>query len=252
MNATVLILAGDGINCEEATENAFRLQGLQCKTVLINQLISRPQILDEVQCLALPGGFSFGDELGSGQILALKIKATLKDELKNFAQKKKPIIGICNGMQALAKLGLLPFPFEGDNNLSMGGNVQGHFINKWCKIEYHKNHCHWIKWADSKYLDLIEQYPYLPIRHGEGRYLFKNQNILEKVEDQNLVVMRYSENQNGSQNKIAAITDPEGLILGMMPHPEAAMELSLLPMKKAFGPGPGHLFFNSIAHFLKQ
>lgn len=252
MKPTVLILAGDGINCEEATENAFVSHGFRCRTVLINELSSKKYLLNDSQCLALPGGFSFGDELGSGQILALKIKSKLFHELSDFVAKKKPIIGICNGMQALAKLDLLPFPLLEENNLSMAANIQGHFINKWVQIEMNESECHWVKWAGPSYLELARNYPYLPIRHGEGRYLFKDQQVLKKIEDQKLVVARYVIDQNGSQNKIAALTDPSGLILGMMPHPEAALDLTLFPMTKSFGPGPGHLFFNSIKNFLKQ
>lgn len=256
--AKFLILAGEGINCERETEKAIVSCGGEAKIVLCNQLIKEKSLLTNSQGLVIPGGFSFGDELGSGQVLALKIKGFLQDELQQFILDKKPLLGICNGMQVLAKLGLLPFPsdfFEikkEDRSLSMASNSQGHFIDRWAKIQMTASHCHWIKWADQEAQMAFEQYPYLPIRHGEGRFLFKDENVLRRVKEENLEVLHYEQDQNGSQNKIAALTDATGLILGMMPHPEAAMHMLLTPSAYKKGPGPGVLFFNSIFCYLKN
>ena len=116
----VLILTGDGINCERETARAFSLVGADPVIVHVNDLLENPRRLHEFEAAAFPGGFSFGDDLGSGQVLALKVSLLLGDELRGFLEAKKPVIGICNGFQALTKLGLLPEPF-GVRKMALAG-----------------------------------------------------------------------------------------------------------------------------------
>src|SRR3989338_7303214 len=112
MKPSILVLTGDGINCERETARAFELAGANPKIVHVNDLLENPKSLQDFEAAAFPGGFSFGDDLGSGQVLALKLSLQLGDELKEFVLgSKRPVIGICNGFQALTKMGLLPEPF---------------------------------------------------------------------------------------------------------------------------------------------
>ncbi|MGZ3662317.1 MAG: phosphoribosylformylglycinamidine synthase subunit PurQ, partial [Bdellovibrionota bacterium] len=110
-SARVLVLTGDGINCERETSRAFGLAGADPAILHVNDLLENPRRLHDFEAIAFPGGFSFGDDLGSGQVLALKLSLVLGDELRQFLEAKKPVIGICNGFQAITKMGLLPEPF---------------------------------------------------------------------------------------------------------------------------------------------
>lgn len=214
----VLILTGDGINCEVETSDAFKIFGVTTEIVPIFDLIENPKKLDGAHILALPGGFSFGDEIGSGQILALKLKYSLGEELKKFIADKKIIIGICNGFQALVRLGLLPDPFT-NRIMSLTHNRQGHFINKWATLELQNSKCIWT--------ELIDKNEFMfPIRHGEGKIVFAGDELEKRKHyDQLLlnkqIVLKYKNDENGSYEKIAGVTDTTGRIFGLMPHPEA-------------------------------
>jgi phosphoribosylformylglycinamidine synthase subunit PurQ / glutaminase len=221
----ILVLTGDGINCERETARAFDAAGGEAKILHINDVLQSPKNLENFQALALPGGFSFGDDLGSGQILALKLAHGLGDNLRQFVQAKKPVIGICNGFQALVKLGLLPQPFA-KRSLALGRNIQNQFINRWVALEVEeRSPCIWTKtfakWQKNG-LDPVE----LPIRHGEGRIVFtvgEEEVLHQALNEAGQVPLRYTTNVNGSYARIAGLCDPSGLIFGLMPHPEAAV-----------------------------
>ena len=234
-----LVLAGDGINCERETARAFEQAGAESVIVHINDLLDYPKRLQEFQGMALPGGFSFGDELGSGQILALKIRHGMGEEFQGFVEKGAPVIGICNGFQVLAKLGMLPFSNQ-DICLSLAPNESGHFIDTWVELEVDSA-------CRSPWVRNFPQRLSLPIRHGEGRVVFsqqREQDILSHLIKNGQIPLRYSDgNPNGSAGRVAAICDERGLILGMMPHPEAAVSL---------GSGMGKLFFGNIISWLEE
>ena len=160
----------------------------------INELLKNPKLLQDVQILAIPGGFSFSDDLGSGQILAIKIKSILLDNLREFVERKKLIIGICNGFQVLLKLGLLPKPFE-ERSVTLSENSSGTFINSWVKLEVDKSSsCIW-----SKDLDGIKDFA-LPIRHREGRVVLlpESEDILHaSLSASGQIPFRYHHDING-------------------------------------------------------
>ena len=243
-----LILRGDGINCENETALAFKEAGADPKLVHVNDLMENPGLLEEFQGMAIPGGFSFGDELGSGQVLALKIKHGLSDAFSNFVAHKKPIIGICNGFQVLVKLGLLPFPNE-ERVMALAQNEKGTFVNKWTKLNVDKNSvCKWTK-------GLSDQDVEFPTRHGEGRVVFaqgREKEIYEILKTNGQIPFTYEENFNGSHNSIAGVCDPTGLVLGMMPHPEAYIFQATYkkPVKNVFDTGVGQVLFNNIVEYL--
>lgn len=240
----VLVVTGDGINCENETALAFKERGASAEIIHIADLIEDPTQLRSVHILALPGGFSFGDEIGSGQILALKLKYSLGEELKKFIEEKKLIIGICNGFQALVRLGLLPRPFS-ERNMTLTHNRQGHFIDRWVNVEVPASKCIWTEELKSQTISL-------PIRHGEGKIQFSGdvstqQNIYQTLVDNGQIALKYTEDVNGSFGQIAGVSDPSGRILGLMPHPEAAVSLWLSPSgaDKKEGMGAGALLFES-------
>lgn len=211
-----LVLAGDGINCERETAAAFIHAGGAAEIVHINRLLGNPALLASFDGLALPGGFSFGDELGSGQLLGLKIRHALGDVFRDFVAAKKPVIGICNGFQVLVRLGLLPFPFE-DRAAALAKNDHGQFMNRWAALDSVPDSiCKWTAGLPAQFS--------LPVRHGEGRIVLKRgaeEEIYLKLRDAGQIPLRYAQDINGSYRRIAALCDPSGLVLGMMPHPEA-------------------------------
>lgn len=253
----ILVLTGDGINCERETALAFSLAKADPDIVHINDLLAEPKRLPKYEALALPGGFSFGDDLGSGQVLALKIQHFLGEELREFVERGGPVIGICNGFQALAKLGLLPVPFR-ERTMALAPNRQGHFIDRWVELEAdERSPCVWTKGlADKAELGAIE----MPIRHGEGRVVFQAEHeeaIHNELTRAGQIPLRYTEDVNGSFGRIAGVCDPKGLVFGLMPHPEAATSLLQHPRSAALdvkrtAKGIGMLLFENCVKYLKD
>lgn len=220
MNPKFLILTGDGINCENETAMAFEAAKIESKIVHINELLKSPRMLKNFQGLALPGGFSFGDELGSGQVMALKLRHQLKDELGEFISEAKAVIGICNGFQILVKLGILPQKQMSAPQAALLKNDHGRFQNKWVELEVEKNHrCHWVPQQMGSL--------YVPIRHGEGRFV--SEMTESELQQAGQIVFRYRQDVNGSMGRIAGVCDPSGWVLGLMPHPEAASFSAQIP-----------------------
>jgi phosphoribosylformylglycinamidine synthase len=215
MNAHFLVLTGDGINCERETAWAFEQAGGQASICHVNDLLARPEQIHDYDGMAFPGGFSFGDDLGSGQVLAIKLRHQMSADLKKFIAKGSPIIGICNGFQVLTKLGMLP-DFNEKRQMALAPNIHGRFINRWVNLERVENAI--CKWTTG--LSKFE----LPVRHGEGRVVFSQdheESIYQELLRNGQVALRYTEDINGSYQRIAGVTDKTGTILGLMPHPEA-------------------------------
>lgn len=200
---TALILAGPGTNRDHDLELAFELAGADPRIVLVNELIEQPTLLKSAQLLGIAGGFSYGDSLGAGRMLALDLMTAIGDEMREFVATGRPVIGICNGFQVLTRSRLLPG--------ALGHNVHGRFECRWVVMEPQpKSRCLWTKGLD----DTI----HCPIAHGEGRYVHPDPDTLAEAGQ---VALRYrSTNPNGSVADIAGVCNAEGNVLGLMPHPE--------------------------------
>ena len=238
-----LVLSGDGINCEVETANALEECGASAVVRSLNQLLEAPRFLREVEGLIIPGGFSFGDELGAGNILSLKIKYGLGEEWSLFLKRERPIMGICNGFQALCRLGLLPG--WGERCVALTKNDEGLFINRWVSLKVPKGICLW-----TKGMGQLE----LPIRNGEGRLVLgrgSEEGIYNKLRDHGQIALEYvsGEGVNGSYGGIAGLCDTTGRILGLMPHPEAAVFGWTFPGREKQTPGK-RFFKNIVEHIL--
>jgi phosphoribosylformylglycinamidine synthase len=221
----VIVLTGYGINCEEETLFAFQQAGAVGDIVHINDIIDDPRRLENAQIFAFPGGFSYGDDTGSGKALANKIRNNLLAEFQSFTARDTLMLGICNGFQVMANLGLVP-------NLSDGSGVAD------VSLEYNATNRYECRWVDlapeaecpAVFTRGVGQL-HIPVAHGEGRF-FARAPILEEMERRHLVALRYVQtdgtpaggefpcNPNGSLHDIAAVCDPSGRRMGMMPHPE--------------------------------
>jgi len=217
------VLYGDGINCDAETTWALNLAGFVPSRIHTSEILDTPRKLLTAQMLALPGGFSFGDEIASGKILALKVREKLKDVLFDYIERGSLVLGICNGFQVLVQLGLLPSSKQNaPRQVSLCHNTSGKFINKWVELETSP-------FNTSFFFEGLTTI-HLPIRHGEGRLAVApdvNTPTVEQIKKR--AVLRYSEDINGSFDRIAALTNEKGNVLGLMPHPEAFVRWSQHP-----------------------
>ncbi len=215
----VLILTGDGINSETELARAFSEQGAQVTKVHVNEFLQTPVMLKKFGVLGIPGGFSFGDELKSGKILAEKLRDTLIEGLSTFVKDGGRIIGICNGFQVLAQLGAFDQNFA-TRSFTLSENDHGTFMDKWTTLEISKDAA-----AKSPWFKNLEGKIMLPVRHKEGRI----------VPTANMTVpfgpLKYVEDVNGSHQRIAGLVDSTGQIFGLMPHPEVATQSFLYPTR---------------------
>ncbi len=224
----ICVLKTDGINCDEEMSYAFEVANGIPETVHINQLRSGEKRLGNYSILALPGGFSYGDDIASGQVLANELKSFLFDQLNEFKSQEKPILGVCNGFQVLVRTGLLPEGELGKQVATLSTNEIGRFECRWIDLAIGNSVCKFIQPED-----FADQPLPMQIAHGEGRFV-ADDNIISKINTNRQVIFRYStldlqkpsgypENPNGSIDDIAGICDPTGLVVGMMPHPERSI-----------------------------
>jgi phosphoribosylformylglycinamidine synthase len=214
MATKTCVITGYGINADEELARAFTVAGSVASRVHITDLLANPQSILEYNILAFPGGFSFGDHIGSGKVFAHLFKKNLKPAMEKFTAEGKLILGVCNGFQVLVKMGILPnLHQDWTPDVTLIHNNHGRFEDSWVKIRFEEgNHCQWLKGLDGEDV---------PIRHGEGRF-FTTPETLKKLQSLKLDCVKYHDrNPNGSMADIAGITDPTGRILGLMPHPEA-------------------------------
>ena len=222
----VLVLTGYGLNCDNETAYAFELAGAQVTKVHINSLVDGSVRLDDFKIMVFGGGFSWGDDHGAGVIQAVRMKTHLGENILEFIDQGSLVIGICNGFQTLANLGLLP-GLDKDykkRTVALGFNDCGNFVDNWVTLKVNpKSPC-----IFTTGLDKLE----LPVRHGEGKF-YSDSKTIERLISSNQVAVCYALpdgrpaegkvpfNPNGSLNDIAGICDPTGRIFGLMPHPEA-------------------------------
>jgi len=251
-----LVIRTAGTNCDAETCRAFSLAGAEPDLVHVNRLLAQPSSIDAYPIIALPGGFSYGDDVASGRILAMHIRSRLLDRLEAAAQRGALVIGICNGFQVLVQLGLLPGPRGNQRprqTVSLTLNTRARFIDRWVPIELDPaSPSVWTReLLGSPLLDRL----IIPCAHAEGRLVAESPDELNRIEIESLAPMRYGLDLNGSERRIAALCDQTGHVLGLMPHPERFVDWNRHPSWTRLDPElirdhapPGLTIFRGAVH----
>lgn len=212
-----LVLRAAGTNCDRETVHALELAGARVESIHVNALGKDPAILEEAGLVAFPGGFTFGDDVASGAVLAHIIEERLRPMLQQFVDRGGLVIGICNGFQVLVRLGLLP---GGSGKGAMLWNRSGRFEDRWVHLEAGQSECPWFV-SGHKY--------FIPVAHAEGRFewfpdqpgeSFPESQIAFRYRNSAGDAAQYPDDPNGSHQGIAGLLSADGNVLGMMPHPE--------------------------------
>ncbi len=250
----VIIFSGYGLNTEDETKAAFESVGATADIIHINDIIAKPSVLDTAEIIVFPGGFSYGDDTGSGKAYGNRVKQHLGGALEKFLARDTLLIGICNGFQIITNAGILPG--------ALIANDSARYSCRWVDLE--------VK-SDSPWLKGIKTMS-VPIAHGEGKY-YAPDETLSKLKSEHAIALKYiagetskhfdmPANPNGSMENIAGITGYNGRVLGLMPHPERAVRFTQLPhwtyLKEEYvrqgralpQEGPGlQLFKNAVNYF---
>jgi phosphoribosylformylglycinamidine synthase len=259
MPPRVLILRAPGANCDAEAAYAFERAGGRAETVHVNRWLESPRLADQFQVLCVPGGFSYGDDVAAGRILANQLRRHLADSLAAFRDDGKLIIGVCNGFQVLIKSGLLDSDDIQGQGATLTWNEGGRFIDRWIHLENRGG-------ERCIFLAGIERM-YLPIAHAEGRFMTRDAATLERLERAGQLVLRYVSanaepadaegalpyNPNGAEADVAGMCDASGRVFGLMPHPERFIDRTQHPHWTRLAPfdeGDGlRMFKNAVRYF---
>jgi len=247
-----LILRAPGTNCDVETAFAFEQAGSVVDSAHVNQLVRREKLLSHYQILVIPGGFTYGDDISAGKILANELRLKLGEDVQRFVNQGGLILGVCNGFQVLVKAGILPPSTGGNQGLTLAGNDSNRF------------ECHWV------YLSVNQESPclftrgistmYLPVAHGEGKVMAEAETlsklnvVVRYADDKGNVQVGYPHNPNGSVDNIAGICDASGRIFALMPHPERFIRWSQHPRWTREAPrkhGDGFAIFLNAVEWVK-
>lgn len=255
----VLILRAPGTNCDMETGYAFERVGAQVTAIHVNALTENPQAGRGFQILCFPGGFSYGDDIAAGRILAQRLQTHLSELIDEFRNSDKLILGICNGFQIMMRLGVFFPGQEKSPPATLTLNQQARFEDRWVHLATQTSQCVFLR-------DI--QHMYLPMAHAEGRFVIRNEQSKQCLLQNAQLGLRYSNdcgevndealpfplNPNGAQLNVAGISDPSGRIFGLMPHPERHIEAVQHPYWTRRSTQPEHgdglaIFSNAVGYF---
>lgn len=221
-----LVITAPGINCDLELVQAFREAGADVESILLKRLTQEPSLIDRFDLIGLPGGFSFGDDIAAGRIMATLVRQSLYGKLVEAIERGTPMICPCNGFQIAVQAGLLPGPAAGGAwpeqaaaaTVALNDNASASFSDRWVRVKAPANtRCIWTRGLQAETADAAM----LPIAHGEGRFVAPAE-LLSRLKREGLVALEYApdDNPNGSMGDVAGICDASGLVFGLMPHPE--------------------------------
>ena len=239
----VLILRAPGANCDRETAYAFRLAGAKSAEVVhLNRIFEKPEMLGQAEILCIPGGFSFGDDIGAGKIFAEKIRLYLYEPMRTFRDEGKLILGIGNGFQVLLKSGLLGDPAK----MTLTWNTPPQYTDRWVRLQTAPSKCVFLQEIESLYL---------PIAHAEGRFVTKLQEDFALLQKKLQLPLCYvsTDDPNGSMGSVAGVCDESGRVFGLMPHPERYIDPVQHPHWTRLEPRPSEgdglaLFRNAVRY----
>jgi phosphoribosylformylglycinamidine synthase len=209
-----LVLRAAGTNCDRETAYSLQRVGAEAELRHVNELLAEPRLLFAYRILVIPGGFSYGDDVAAGRVLATELKQRVLPEAQAFIEQGGLVLGICNGFQVLVKTGLLPGPADRGQQVTLTDNDSHRFEDRWVELGVPTDRCAFVRRGET-YL--------FPIAHAEGKFVASDE-VLDALEENAQVVFRYGVNPNGSLRDVAGICDESGRVLGLMPHPERHLE----------------------------
>lgn len=266
-----IVITGNGTNCEMEAAHACRLGGFDEAVIAhIAEILSGEIRLDDFHFLNLTGGFLDGDDLGSAKAQANRLKNAqvtgsqekLVDQFTRFIADGKLILGVCNGFQLMAKMGMLP-GLDGEylrQSVTLTHNDCGRFQDRWTYLKVDPL-------SPSIFTRGIDKGIYLPVRHGEGKFLCDSDTTMVRIADGHLDVLQYSDagyaaptmefpaNPNGSTDAIAGLCDPTGRLMGLMPHPEAFVHYTQHPRwtrEDLPEEGDGLILYKNAAEYVRK
>jgi phosphoribosylformylglycinamidine synthase subunit PurQ / glutaminase len=255
----VLVLRSPGTNCDHETAFAFEQAGGSPQRKHINELLATPSVVNQFQILCLPGGFSYGDDLGAGRILGNQVRHHLRDVLQEFKAAGKLILGICNGFQALIKSGVLLADDAQGEPATLTWNESARYQDLWVHLATAGDRCVFLRGIERMYL---------PVAHAEGKFVPRDEGVRDRLAQQQQSALRYipadgrrgndaplpfPANPNGSIANVAGVCDETGRVFGLMPHPERHLERTHHPRwTRGEGSDPGDgfaIFRNAVQYF---
>ncbi len=257
----VLVLRAPGTNCDAESAFAFEMAGANTERVHVNRLLDDGTLLQRFQILCIPGGFSYGDDVAAGKVMAAKIQHHLFEQMREFHAAGNLLLGICNGFQVLLKTGLLFADPTAELSATLTWNDNGRYEARWVTLQAASDRCIFLRGIKSMYL---------PVAHAEGKFMTRDSATLQQLDAQGQLALRYIApagepqtngesnlpfpfNPNGSQESVAGFCDPTGRAFGLMPHPERFVQPTQHPRWTRDGLQPVgdglQLFRNAVEFF---
>ena len=256
----VLVIRTAGINCDEEVMHCWRIAGADPRLAHVSALASNPAAIDEADIVTIPGGFSYGDDIAAGAILAQRITLDLADALRRLVERGGGVLGICNGFQALVKTGLLPGGDIGSESVTVTYNDSARFEARWVRLRVNTDRCRFLTPPEDAGAPTHLE---MPVEHAEGKVVTRDDTVAADLDRRGHIALQYVDergrsdsypaNPNGSVMGIAGLCDSTGRIFGLMPHPDRHFDPTHHPLwtrgDRGSPPDGLRVFLSAVAHW---